>query len=214
MIHSKLELRKDGADLRKGGAPLLLGISSGVIAGGCYYADDLKIVAHSLGIWILICGVLCIGQSWRAAFILSCTALGTAVCSFYVSRSVIYGFLYEGHYPLDLETILLWLSIAVAISPVFAWTGSRIRQGSGQAPFCAALYFGLLMSDAIHASTRWSWVHQLPLLAVSGVGVVLLLAKISRFGVSRIKTALWSVPVATVGLFLLSVPDALQSLFL
>ncbi len=140
-------------------------------------------------------------------------ALLGAVVTFYLGKTVIYGFRYPGAPPLsvNISVLSMWCVLAVVGGVCFGLAFHHIGRDGWSGAVATAAAVGLLLADSARRSLRYLEVPPVLLVFVAiAVTVVLGLAKPT--GRQAKRTALLVVPFAVFGLAVVSAPDLLQQL--
>ncbi|WP_326568761.1 hypothetical protein VSH64_44625 [Amycolatopsis rhabdoformis] len=149
---------------------VLGGLASGAFAAVAYYTD-LRILAHSFLLWIVLVVAVSAGCGPRRAYARTVAALLPAVVTFYVGKQVVYGLKYSGMpYSIDAQTVLLWCTLALlagTLGLAFRFVGTPTRPGT----LATASALGLILADAAR-----EWPHfgtpTFGVLTVLALGVV------------------------------------------
>jgi hypothetical protein len=190
------------------------GLLTGSFAAWAYYGDTFRPLAHTFGLWITLVVLLSARRPVVDAVVRSVLALATAVLAFYIGKQVMYGIEYPGSpYSLNGEVIAEWLVLAAVAGCLFGWLFCRVGRDGWAGAAATAAGVGLLVGDAFRRS--WNYGDQgavVPAVTVVGVALVLALAVRSRRQLGLV--ALWTLPMAVLGVLLVSAPDALEQLLI
>ena len=188
------------------------GLATGGFAAWAYYADTLRPVAHSFGLWITLVALLSLRRTLAEAVARSTTGLAAAVVAFYVGKDWMYALEYPGApYSVNTEVLQEWLVLAVVAGCLFGWAFHRIGADRRAGAVSTAALMGLLVADTARRS--YNYRSDLPVVGtVAVVGIVLVLAVTVRSPRQLGAVALWAVPMTVLGLLLVSLPDALEQL--
>ena len=188
------------------------GLLTGSFAAWAYYDDTFRPLAHTFGLWILLVVLLSARRPAVEAGGRSVLALATAVLTFYVGKKVRYGVDYPGMpYPLNRDEIVEWLALAAVAGCLFGWVFCRVGREGLLGAVATAGAVGLLVGDAYRRS--WHYGGDLPVVTtMTLIGVALMLAVGVRSRRQLGRVALWTLPMAVLGMLLVSAPDALEQL--
>jgi hypothetical protein len=198
------------------GAPVLA-VAGGVLTGGfaawAYYDDTFRPLAHTFGLWITVLALVSARRPVRDAVLRSVLALGSAVLAFYVGKKVVYDQLYSPPLPWPREELQEWLVLAVVVGCLLGAAFSRIGRPGRAGAVATAAFLGLLAGDAFRRVAGYgSSESVVVVVALLGAAAVLVTAVRSRRQLAEI--ALWVVPMAALGLLLVSLPDVLEQLLI
>lgn len=195
--------------------------AGGLLTGGfgawAYYDDTFRPLAHSFGIWITLVVLLSARRSWTGAALRAGTGLGTAVLAFYVGKEVMYGIEYPGMpYALNRAELVEWLGLAVVAGALLGWVFSHVGRADRAGDVAAGAALGLLLGDAFRRGWNYDADRAVLLIGVLVCGALVLAVAVGgrdrrgRLG----RVVLWSVPMAVLGVVLVSLPDALEQLMI
>jgi hypothetical protein len=197
---------------------LVLAAAGGLLTGGfaawAYYDDTFRPLAHTFGLWVTLVVLVSARRPVREAVARSVLALGVAVLAFYVGQQVMYRIDYPGMpYSLNGELIAEWLVLAAVAGGLFGWLFSRVGRQDRAGAVATAAGVGLLVGDAFRRSWNYGGVD--PAVGVATVvGIVVVLALGVRSPRQLALVALWTPPMAVLGVLLVSAPDALEQLLI
>ncbi|MEV5720126.1 DUF6518 family protein [Amycolatopsis mediterranei] len=190
------------------------GLLTGFLAAYCYYWPALRVLAHSLGPWVLAVVVVAARTDVRRAGARSVALLVGAVAAFYVGKKVFYGIKYPGMpYHVSVETVVLWCGFAGVAGLLLGVLFHAIGADTWPGAFAASAAVGLLVADAIRKDGFTS-DHGLPLGAVTLAGVLVVLTR-QGFRPDRLKRfAVLVVPVTVASWVVVHLPDAIEAVVL
>jgi hypothetical protein len=195
---------------------LVVSVVGGLLTGGfvawAYYDDAFRPLAHAFGLWITLVVLLSARRPVGDAVARSVLGLATAVLAFYVGLKVMYGIDYPGApYSLNRDQITEWLVLAVIAGCLFGWVFCRVGWHGRAGTVATAAAVGLLVGDAYRRGSSYRGdIPVITTMTVIGIALVLAVAVRSRRQLARV--ALWTLPMAALGLLLASAPDAFEQL--
>lgn len=183
-----------------------LGMASGLLGAYCYYSSNLRSIAHSVGLWLLVALGCAAGRSLGRAISQSSLVLIFAVPTFYISKHVVFD-----SYSVDLANMVLWAVAAATGGVGLGVIGHfMVRQDwSGAAATAAAS--GLLLGDAYVRIHNYSFDAAA---RVDVLGAALVLIFCCRSIVHLGRTILMIIPMTVVGYGLVSAPNWIQQILI
>lgn len=190
------------------------GLLAGFFVAYCYYSPVLRVLAHSLGVWVLAVAVIAARNDVRRACARSVALLVGGVVAFYGGKKVFYGIKYAGMpYDISVETVVLWCGFAVVAGLLLGFLFHAIGADTWRGAFATSAAIGLLVADAIRED-GFTLARGLPLGAVTLAGVVIVLAR-QGFQADRVKrVAVLAVPVTAVCWVVVVLPDVIEAVVL
>jgi Family of unknown function (DUF6518) len=193
---------------------VVVGLLSGLFASWCYYQQAFRLIAHSLGFWVLLVALAAARRDVRSACVRSVVLLIGAVTAFYVGKKLFYGIKYPGMpYDVDVDSLVLWCVFAVVAGVVLGGLFHAIGADSWRGAFATTAAVGLLFADT-YREDGFDLDRGVVLSVLALVGTLALLArqgfqagKLKRFG-------LLIVPVAALSYVVVLLPDVIEGVLL
>jgi hypothetical protein len=188
------------------------GAAVGVAGAFAYYSPALRPLAHILGPWLLLTALVSAGRPLRQAVLFATTALAAAVPAFYVGKALVHAIHHTGLGRVDIDTMLLWLGLALLAGPLLAAAAHRIGTPDRAAALAAGATAGLLIADT--ARRALDYTNQAPVLlvflALALTALWLRARPLARE--HRIAAATALLASVACGYLLVSAPDLLEDL--
>jgi hypothetical protein len=190
------------------------GLVSGGFAAWAYYDDRLRPLAHAFGLWIAMLALISAGQRPRRAMVQASAALTAAVIAFFVGKQVVYGIDYPGMpYSINVSELTEWLVLAVVTGALLGWTFSWAGRPGRSGAVGTAAVVGLLVADAYRRGGNYP--AEAPVVVTFAVlAIVAVLCVTVRSWRRLALVAVCTIPLALVGLLLVSAPDLLEQLLI
>ncbi|WP_410663701.1 DUF6518 family protein [Amycolatopsis sp. lyj-84] len=200
-----------------GAAELLIsvaGVVSGAFASVAYYTD-LRVLAHSFVIWIVLVSLVTTRRSSRQAVVRAIIALLSAVLAFYLGKNVVYGIKYPDAppYGIDLPTVGTWCVLAVVAGVLLGMGFRHIGDPGWPGALATAGAAGLVLADAYR---KGGFVVSdrplLPVVSALAAAGLLLLGGRTRGQLGKALALL--VPLTLIGYGIVSAPDLIEEMLL
>jgi hypothetical protein len=193
---------------------LAAGLVTGGFAAWAYYDDRFRPLAHAFGLWIAMLALISAGQRPRRAIAQACAALAAAVIAFFVGKQVMYGIDYPGMpYSINVSELTEWLVLAVVAGALLGWAFSWAGRPGRSGAVGTAAVIGLLVADAYRRSSNYQ--AEAPVVVTFAVlAIVAVLCVTVRSWRQLALVAGSIIPLALVGLLLVSAPDLLEQLLI
>lgn len=181
----------------------VLGGCSGAFGAFCYYADTLRPLAHSVGLWICAALVASAGRRHRGHPVLGAVVtLVAAVVCYYVVRDMVLR-----SYGLDVFNLVLWASGAVVGGIALGLVGALLDQPNWWGAAATAAAGGLLIGDAF---VRLHNYGPDIVVVVDAAGTVAVLAWAYRTRRVLSDALLLLVPMTALGYVLVALPNGIE----
>ena len=192
----------------------VIGLLTGFFAAYCYYSLPLRVLAHSLGPWVLAVAVVAARTDVRRACARSASLLVGAVVAFYVGKKVFYGIKYPGMpYDIAVDTMVLWCGFAVVAGLALGFLFHAIGADTWRGALATAAAVGLLLADAYDAG-GFDPDRGLPLGVLALAGALAVLARQGFHATKVQRFAVVIVPVTALAYLVVQLPDVIEGVVL
>ncbi|MEV6642416.1 DUF6518 family protein [Amycolatopsis sp. NPDC051371] len=190
------------------------GLVTGFFAAYCYYSPALRLLAHSLGLWVLAVALVAARADVRRACVRAVSLLVGAVVAFYIGKKVFYGIKYPGMpYEVAVDTMVLWCGFAVVAGLALGWLFHAIGEDTWRGALATSAAVGLLLADAYDAG-GFDLDRGLPLGVVALVGTFAVLARQGFRAAGMKRFAVLVVPAVAVSYVVVQLPDVIEGVVL
>jgi uncharacterized protein DUF6518 len=192
----------------------VVGLLAGLFASWCYYQPAFRLIAHSLGFWVLLVALAAARRDVRSACARGVALLICAVPAFYVGKKLFYGIKYPGMpYDVDTETLVLWCVLAVVAGLVLGWLFHAIGSDTWSGVCATSAAIGLLLADT-YREDGFDLDRGVVLCVLALVGTLALLAR-QGFQAGKLKRlAILIAPVAVLSYVVVLLPDVIEGVVL
>ena len=190
------------------------GLGTGAFAAWAYYDELLRPVAHTFALWITLVVLVSARRPFRQAVLHAGLALAAAVLAFYGGKGLLYGVHYPGGpFLFNGEQLVTWLVLAVVAGIGLGWASSAIGTPGWRGDAATAGAVGLLIADGFRRSSGYPGDAGV-VLPLTVLGILAVLAVAIRSPRQLPGVLLWTLPMALVGLAVVSAPDLLEQLMI
>jgi hypothetical protein len=191
-----------------------IGLLTGAFAAYCAYSPPLRVLAHSLGPWVLAVALVAARTDVRRACARSVALLVGAVVAFYVGKKVFYGIKYPGlPYDVAVDAMVLWCGFAVVAGLALGFLFHAIGADTWRGALAAAAAVGLLLADAWDAG-GFDLDRGRPLGVLALAGALAVLARQGSQPGKGKRFAVVIVPVTVLAYVVVQVPDVIEGVVL